>query len=69
MKPTSNHLLAAIHSRKMASADVREFGIHPEDYFFLEAEWLRARDSHPFHVANAMQVTLFVKDDAPRLGA
>ena len=70
MHLTSNDLVNAINSRRMAGVAVSEFAIHPDDYFFLEAEWLRNRDvGHPYHAAVALGVTLFVKHDAPRLQA
>ena len=67
MQLTSKALMDAIRSR--LTVGEHEFHMHPIDYFYLEAEWLRLRDSHPFHVAQAMEIKLFVQQDAPRLRA
>lgn len=70
MQPTINDLVTAINSRRMAGVAVSEFDIHPDDYFYLEAEWLRQHEvGHPYHAALSLGVTLFVKQDAPRLQA
>ncbi|MGV1017466.1 MAG: hypothetical protein ACOYBW_08825 [Fluviibacter phosphoraccumulans] len=69
MALTINNLVNAIHSWQMAGVAVTEFHVHPADYFYLEAEWLRQHFGHPFHITQAMGVKLYVKDDAPRLRA
>lgn len=66
---TIGDLHQAIESKRLAGVEVTKFALHPDDYFYLEAEALRQRDKHPFHVATDMGVTLFVTKDAARFGS
>ena len=71
MKITTDHLHRAIHSHQLSNPlDVR-FLIHPEDYYYLEAESLRMGGTvfHPFPITTAYGLTLIINKDAPRLQA
>ena len=68
MKPKINDLFNAIQSRQMAGVNISTFEIHPQDYFYLEAEWLRDGTEHPFQVSKTMGVTLYINKDMLRLG-
>lgn len=69
-KITCDDLEHAIESKRLAGVEVNEFVLHPDDYFYLEAEWLRQQgDEHPYVLCKDMGVKLFVKNDAPRFGS